>query len=607
MQVEASDQDEQRHLEGEVDNLRRVYDTLRLQTGRLKKQLQELYDGMKAAELESEKPQLSDNELTRKIRSLENKLDTSMIKFNEAQGIKKTYEQIVYRLRDERFGFEHQLSLTERQLTAKQRDYDELLLLSNEAFHAKEVAFNELERSRHSYEENRKLREKELREKHQLVQLRKQMVERNKEREKLRLKLLENENKEKEILAATVAKDRNLLITEKLQIRNKIDIFEDAFRKIKEATGVSNVNEVINKIITQGNSTESLINLSRENQNKIESLHIQYRKLRVYIEDLKYANSSSGQYRKLLDDQENQLNDSKRKLDESQEKFEKLSKLLIVLKSGVGHLQDILEPLHADMTAVPAEEELSVVLRTESAAMNRKRNAVTDENVTYKLQEFQRMIAHLLILLSNPNPTSTITNGIDTGTDTSATITPYISSKPFNGTLADNDNQIYDMETKQAPPLHPLLKLHSAKYPPATPTPDADIPSSTIGLDSHPSTSNIPGNIPVSASSVGNTNAINAIDDDIQNYMNKGNFAKDNNLYHQSGGLDDGDANHPSSPKEFDLFPVTTSQNPRLTNVATANDDHTSVTASMYMLQLYSYIIILLCYYYNQFFIILCY
>lgn len=72
---------------------------------------------------------MEDNEFTRCIRALENKLDKAMIKYNEAQSIRKTYEQIVRRLKEERVGFDNQLSAIERTLGAKMRDYDELLLL----------------------------------------------------------------------------------------------------------------------------------------------------------------------------------------------------------------------------------------------------------------------------------------------------------------------------------------------------------------------------------------------------------------------------------------------------------------------------------------------
>merc|ERR1719335_1202609 len=92
----------------------------------------------------------------RHIRVLENRLDKSMIKYNEAQSIKKTYEQIVKRLKEERVGFDNQLGAIERTLAAKQHDYEELLLLSGDANHAKEVSLQDLERVKSSLDGQRK-------------------------------------------------------------------------------------------------------------------------------------------------------------------------------------------------------------------------------------------------------------------------------------------------------------------------------------------------------------------------------------------------------------------------------------------------------------------
>jgi hypothetical protein len=72
----------------------------------------------------------------------------AMIKFNEAQSIRKTYEQIIRRLREERVGFDQQLVSIERTLEAKGRDYEELVLLSGDASHAKDSAIAELEKVR---------------------------------------------------------------------------------------------------------------------------------------------------------------------------------------------------------------------------------------------------------------------------------------------------------------------------------------------------------------------------------------------------------------------------------------------------------------------------
>jgi len=69
-----------------------------------------------------------------------------MIKYNEAQSIKKTYEQIVKRLKEERVGYDNQLAAIERSLKGKEHDFEELLLLKHDATHAKELALAELKK-----------------------------------------------------------------------------------------------------------------------------------------------------------------------------------------------------------------------------------------------------------------------------------------------------------------------------------------------------------------------------------------------------------------------------------------------------------------------------
>ena len=63
-----------------------------------------------------------------------------MIKYNEAQAVKKTYEQIVKRLQEERLTFDNQLSNFEKTLKVKKSDALELESMSRDATHAKELA-----------------------------------------------------------------------------------------------------------------------------------------------------------------------------------------------------------------------------------------------------------------------------------------------------------------------------------------------------------------------------------------------------------------------------------------------------------------------------------
>lgn len=261
-----NEKDEEKHVEREIQRLRKAYDDVRLQSARYHRSLDELKDSAKDLELDSQRPHMEDNEYTRCIHALENKLDKAMIKYNEAQSIRKTYEQIVRRLKEERVGFDNQLAAIERTLGSKHRDYEELLLLAGDAHHAKDTALWEKERVLTGYEDERKRREKELKERHQVTQLRKQMLDRMRMRDKMRHQLLSDDGDNDERSFQHSIASQMKLTTDKIEARNKVDIFENAFRKIKEATGVSDVNEVIHKIISQEGSMDNLIALTKENQ-----------------------------------------------------------------------------------------------------------------------------------------------------------------------------------------------------------------------------------------------------------------------------------------------------------------------------------------------------
>jgi len=215
----------------------------------------------------------------RQIRVLENRLDKAMIKYNEAQSIRKTYEQIVKRLKEERIGFDNQLAAIERTLKAKERDYEELLLLSHDAYHAKEMAQAELHRFEQGVMEERNQRDKEVQEKKVLVQQRVEMNQRLEQRERMLKKQQdldkagERQMKEMSATVDTSGGGGGGLSNDFAQEeRQKIQDYEEAFHRIKEATGVSDVNEVIQKFLTQEDTHKNLTSLTRENQSRIDQL-----------------------------------------------------------------------------------------------------------------------------------------------------------------------------------------------------------------------------------------------------------------------------------------------------------------------------------------------
>lgn len=395
-------QEEQRILDDEVENLRRTYDGLTTKSNRLRSQLGSISDSIVAAEREGFKPQLSNSDLSRRIRSLENQLDSSLIKFNEAQNIKKTYENIIEKMRNERLGFESQLLVTERALASKQRDLDEVMLLSVESVYAKEVAMNELNRFRLVCEEENLQQQTELRERAQLLQLRKQMYDRNMKRDKLRRELEDADKLEKSLALFNILKDKRAQTSAKFELRNKIHLYEEAFRSIREATGVSNANEVIEKIRNQVKVANNLAQISHENELKIEALNQEFHDLKCQNENFKFENNSAASltnvrnYREQIDGNELELAQSKLRFEAEQTKFEQMNIALATIRTGVENLQEQLAPFYKEFDDICAASKNSLICHNIDC-----KNEI--DGLFSRLQMQDQLLSQLTSVLSSHN------------------------------------------------------------------------------------------------------------------------------------------------------------------------------------------------------------
>jgi hypothetical protein len=74
-------------------------------------------------------------------------------------------------------------------------------------------------------------------------------------------------------------------------------------------------------------------------QAKIEALNDLRRQIKTKVDEVKYSGVGGGHRRKLVDDHEEQLANSAGRLERSRMKYERLSKVIIAMKGGVGHLQ----------------------------------------------------------------------------------------------------------------------------------------------------------------------------------------------------------------------------------------------------------------------------
>merc|ERR1711988_405766 len=105
----------------------------------------------------------------------------------------------------------------------------------------------------------------------------------------------------------------------------KVNDYEEAFHRIKEATGVADVNEVIQKFLTQEDTHKNLTSLTRENQSKIDQLSEERRKIRMQVEELKFSSGGNVGRRQVIDDFECHLHEASEKCERNRSKYERMA------------------------------------------------------------------------------------------------------------------------------------------------------------------------------------------------------------------------------------------------------------------------------------------
>ncbi|TPX62362.1 hypothetical protein PhCBS80983_g00563 [Powellomyces hirtus] len=272
---------------------------------------------------------LQDSPQAKEIRMLENRLDKANIKYNEAQAVRKTYEQIVKRLQEERLTFDNQLTNFEKTLKIKKQDALELEMMSRDANHAKEVAKAELTRFEQQINEERKEREKDLQARKELVKQKMEVAD------KIDWKKLQLEDQANDLaLSGEANKEQYDEAREK-----KIAEYEENMRLVKEATGVFDINEVISKYQSQGDTHEHLSQLQQANEIRNEELKKKRQNITAEYEELKYSGETKHAHaRRMIDEMVKHLTEGEAKMVESKVRYERMAKLMNNAKAGVQHL-----------------------------------------------------------------------------------------------------------------------------------------------------------------------------------------------------------------------------------------------------------------------------
>ena len=223
------------------------------------KRLEEFEEDQKKAKDTEE----GESETARRKRELENSLKKSEMKSQEAQNVADTYMKILNQLEQEKLTYPKQFDDIKAEIENNKEELKKLRDMQADAESSRDAAKAQLAKQEEKLKAEKKQREDRLKE------LRKQAEEKKQIQDKIdrRLQSRSAVNPQDQESSASGEKSGQGEDTEK-----KISTYQEAFVKIKEATGVSDVQEVVERFRTQDDTFHNLEEQKKKNIELIDVL-----------------------------------------------------------------------------------------------------------------------------------------------------------------------------------------------------------------------------------------------------------------------------------------------------------------------------------------------
>lgn len=283
---------------------------------------------------------------SQQMRYLENSYDKVSMKTEEAKQVQRVYLDIKSRFEQEAQNYPARLDDIESEIRRTRAELKELKAMQNDAELSKESSVSELRHHEETVYSERKKREVELQ------KMKKEAEEKKMQHERIEKRLAQRGSIQQDELNP---QEKATLSGEEQQ--QKITTYEEAFRRIKEATGVSDTWEVVERFENQGQTTKHLEDLKKDNEKQILRLREEKERLQTEFEEMKYsgeAKLSSGQM--TLEEFENHLAKEEKRREDADQKLQRASRILVAVKAGVEHLSDKLHHLKANKGHVPTAQ-----------------------------------------------------------------------------------------------------------------------------------------------------------------------------------------------------------------------------------------------------------
>mmetsp|Transcript_101786 Transcript_101786/g.270808 ORF Transcript_101786/g.270808 Transcript_101786/m.270808 type:complete len:553 (-) Transcript_101786:41-1699(-) len=258
----------------------------------------------------------------KQIRILENRLDHAMHKFNNAITANRSLREQIDTLRRERVVFDDIYRKLENELLQKKNEMANIIDQANSAYEARDSAQAQMASLKQQADKEHAEFEKEWKELGKLIENDKRMKEFMKSKlkgkdDKAQETLLvkeEDKHKKKMITARSAWDSAKSLVTITAN-QEKVASYEEAFKRIQDATGICDIDELVQNFINAEDTNFSLFKYNNELSADIEKLEQQ---IAEYKEEYVTLSGSSSRKEdtekaKILETLEEKLGDIDRK------------------------------------------------------------------------------------------------------------------------------------------------------------------------------------------------------------------------------------------------------------------------------------------------------
>ncbi|XP_069460330.1 outer dynein arm-docking complex subunit 3 isoform X2 [Ambystoma mexicanum] len=365
------------------DKLKRL-NALKHQTEQRKKRLEEvkLQYGQKLQEaLSLQTTDEGSAEEAQRLRILENRLEKATLKSQEADHIMSVYLKLKSHMQEESLSFQTQLDQIEAEILRLRLELKDLKVMNCDAHLARDATRVELQKHEEIIYRERREREQILQDYKKQAEERKAIAERA-ERRAQRVVLQPEDS------ATDPQRNTNGVQEEKI-----ISTFEEAFQRIKEATGVTDTQEVVTRFIAQGDTHQHLEEMKSENEKTLVRLKEEKEQLESVFQQMKYsgeAKLSSGQ--QILEGMESHLKEEEARREKAKENLERVTRVLSSAKAGVEHLANKLQHVKLPKSRAPA---LALSVDSEEYVLDLL--AATEEKLMRLLEELEDKDIHELV------------------------------------------------------------------------------------------------------------------------------------------------------------------------------------------------------------------